>query len=398
MASFISYIPLLPNILAFLGWRTDPEHLPDYYPARRHEKLKKRYRVETRLGSGVWSNTWLVSDTAAPKSRRFYAIKILTLDATSEHRAGVMLELEIMKKVRDGGPMGHLPTLIDDFEIPRPRGNYHICLVMEVYGQDVATFRRSSPNKALPVHTVKVIVKQVLQGVIRLHELGIVHTDIKPDNMLFHTEMSPEAIEKWLGTLPADPSDACYPLPADFKWDDPPERVKDMRITLTDLGQSQHVGPVGEQTVKQFSAYSLRAPEVILRSDFGAAIDIWAIGCIVFEMLSGRWLFHPESGDEDFSLEDDHLAKMMELTGERFSSAMLQRAQLAQEYFDSRGDLLRVSELYRVELKHALANYKTIPEDQLGPAASFIQGCIHLEPADRPSAVALLNHPWLQDM
>jgi hypothetical protein len=53
-------------------------------------------------------------------------------------------------------------------------------------------------------------------------------------------------------------------------------------------------------------------------------------------MLTGRWLFAPEEG-EDWMLEDDHLAKMLELTGERFSPAMLARAQFASRYLDAQG-------------------------------------------------------------
>lgn len=50
----------------------------------------------------------------------------------------------------------------------------------------------------------------------------------------------------------------------------------------------------------------------------------------------GRWLFHPEEG-EDWKLEDDHLAKMMELTGQAFPTKMLERAKLRNEYFDDGG-------------------------------------------------------------
>ncbi|EKM54806.1 uncharacterized protein PHACADRAFT_210586 [Phanerochaete carnosa HHB-10118-sp] len=406
-AAFIPYLTLVSlslvpsnlaaNILAFLGCKIAFEPLPDYYPARRHEKLEKRYRVATKLGAGVWSSTWLVSDTAASEgTERFYAVKILTLDATSQHRANVMPEVEAMKTIRDVGPTQHLPTLIDDFEIPLSRKHSHLCLVTDVYGQDVAAFRRSAPRKALPVHTVKVIVKQVLQALGHLHKLGIIHRDIRPDNIFLRTEMSPEAIDHWLKTLPEDQDDNSYPLPPDFKWDDPLERVKNMRIALTGLGQPQCTGRFGKQPAEQFRAYSQRAPEVVLGSDFGTSIDIWAIGCITFEMLIGRWLFHPEGGGGDFSLEDDHLAKMMELTGEHFSPTMLQRAELASTYFDSNGDLLRVPELYYVLLEDVLATYKTLPEDEIGLAASFIRDCIRLEPADRLSASALLSHPWLR--
>ena len=54
-------------------------------------------------------------------------------------------------------------------------------------------------------------------------------------------------------------------------------------------------------------------------------------------MLVGRWLFHPEDGGEDFSLEDDHLAKMMEMTGEQFTPAMIQRALHGGNHFDMNG-------------------------------------------------------------
>lgn len=54
-------------------------------------------------------------------------------------------------------------------------------------------------------------------------------------------------------------------------------------------------------------------------------------------MLVGRWLFHPVDGGEDWSLEDDHLAKMIELTGETFSEAMRNRACRGPEFFASKG-------------------------------------------------------------
>lgn len=54
-------------------------------------------------------------------------------------------------------------------------------------------------------------------------------------------------------------------------------------------------------------------------------------------MLVGRWLFHPVDGGEEWTLEDDHLAKMMEFTGNRFSEAMLERAAGRDQYFNGEG-------------------------------------------------------------
>ena len=54
------------------------------------------------------------------------------------------------------------------------------------------------------------------------------------------------------------------------------------------------------------------------------------------EQCSQSWLFNPEAG-EDWTMEDDHLAKMMELTGQRFPPSMLERAKRRNEYFDDAG-------------------------------------------------------------
>lgn len=106
----------------------------------------------------------------------------------------------------------------------------------------------------------------------------------------------------------------------------------------------------------EFSAYSLRAPELLVYSDFSPKIDIWAVGCLVsdihtlyslitspqtFELLVGKWLFAPEEApDQSWTRDDDHLAKMQELTGERFSAKCLARANRRSEFFDDNGMLL----------------------------------------------------------
>jgi len=55
-----------------------------------------------------------------------------------------------------------------------------------------------------------------------------------------------------------------------------------------------------------------------------------------FELLTGRWLFSPQAG-QTWRMEDDHLAKMMDLTGETFSNATLSAGRKYNEYFDQEG-------------------------------------------------------------
>jgi len=68
-----------------------------------------------------------------------------------------------------------------------------------------------------------------------------------------------------------------------------------------------------------------------------------------FELLTGRWLFNPQSGPT-WSTEDDHLAKMMELTGQQFSKAVLERSTRRNEYFDVKGIFYVIHSTQRVPI------------------------------------------------
>jgi serine/threonine-protein kinase SRPK3 len=134
-----------------------------------------------------------------------------------------------------------------------------------------------------------------------------------------------------------------------------------------------------------------------------------------FELLTGRWLFNPQAG-QTWTVQDDHLAKMVELTGENFSDKMLAKSWKRNEYFDESGwytfphditlfnsiyfwlisgKLLHIDQLFPVSLKSAMINYG-LPEPEATSAAAFIGVCLHLDPEERSSASDLLDHPWLE--
>ncbi|KAF9068745.1 kinase-like domain-containing protein [Rhodocollybia butyracea] len=379
----------------------------DHFPARAGQKLKgDRYQILRKLGSGLFSSTWLVSDAESEYldiyTNKYRAVKILTLEGTRAHREGESRELMFLQQIAACEDINSLPILEDSFEEQGPEGT-HLCLVLELMSTDVSSFRRSSPTKALPVHVVKIIVQRTLEAVAQLHELDIIHTDLKLDNILFNAISGDPHVEEQLNSESVIedgqvevkgekyPILRSQPIRHSTAWNVTPFMAEVMLFCLTDLGQAQRAGE--QPTVDEFSAYALRAPELLLRSDFGPKIDIWALGCITFEMLTGRWLFAPEAGS-DWSLEDDHLAKMVELTGEKFSAPMLQRAQFRYQYFDESGDLLR-EVVPDQSIEKALAVYGTMKDDDIGGAATFIRACLRLDYKDRASAKELEIHPWL---
>lgn len=142
-----------------------------------------RYHVIRKLGWGHFSTVWLAWDI---QGKRFVAMKVVK---SAEHYTETALdEIKLLKSVRNSDPNDpnkeRVVQLLDDFKISGVNGS-HICMVFEVLGHHLLKWIIKSNYQGLPLPCVKKIIKQVLQGLDYLHtKCRIIHTDIKPENIL----------------------------------------------------------------------------------------------------------------------------------------------------------------------------------------------------------------------
>uniref|UniRef100_T1J591 non-specific serine/threonine protein kinase n=1 Tax=Strigamia maritima TaxID=126957 RepID=T1J591_STRMM len=137
----------------------------------------------------------------------------------------------------------------------------HTCLVFEMLEQNLYDFLKHNKFSPLPLKYIRPILQQVLTALLKLKQLGLIHADLKPENIML-----------------VDP--ARYPY----------------RVKVIDFGSASHVSKAVCNTYLQSRYY--RAPEIILGLQFCEAIDMWSLGCVIAELFLG-WPLYPGSSEYD---------------------------------------------------------------------------------------------------
>ncbi|XP_041836678.1 SRSF protein kinase 1b isoform X2 [Melanotaenia boesemani] len=181
-----------------------------YHHVKIGDLFNGRYHVIRKLGWGHFSTVWLAWDI---QEKCFVAMKVVK---SAEHYTETALdEIKLLKSVRNTDPRDpnreKVVQLLDDFKISGMNGT-HVCMVFEVLGYHLLKWIIKSNYQGLPLPCVKSIIRQVLQGLDYLHtKCKIIHTDIKPENILltvnepYIKKMAAEATQ-WQKSGAAPPS------------------------------------------------------------------------------------------------------------------------------------------------------------------------------------------------
>ncbi|XP_028264068.1 homeodomain-interacting protein kinase 3-like isoform X2 [Parambassis ranga] len=225
------------------------------YQLVQHEvlcSLKNSYEVLEFLGRGTFGQ---VVKCWKRGTNEVVAVKILK-NHPSYARQG-QIEVEILARLSSENAEEH--NVVRALECFQHRG--HTCLVFEMLEQNLYDFLKQNKFSPLPLKIIRPILQQVATALKKLKSLGLIHADLKPENIML-----------------VDPSRQPY------------------RVKVIDFGSASHVSKAVCSTYLQSRYY--RAPEIILGLPFCEAIDMWSLGCVIAELFLG-WPLYPGALEYD---------------------------------------------------------------------------------------------------
>uniref|UniRef100_A0A7R9X0I1 non-specific serine/threonine protein kinase n=2 Tax=Craspedostauros australis TaxID=1486917 RepID=A0A7R9X0I1_9STRA len=137
-----------------------------------------------------------------------------------------------------------------------------------------------------------------------------------------------------------------------------------------------------------------RAPEVLIGSKYDTSADMWSLGCMTFELLTGDLLFDPRAGEE-YDRDEDHLAMFQELLG-KVPKRLALDGRYSKNFFDKKGNLKNIKTLKFWPIQDVLMEKYNFSKKDANDIADFMTPLLDFDPKTRSSALEALSCPWLQ--
>ncbi|KAJ1875687.1 serine/threonine protein kinase, CMGC, dual-specificity [Coemansia sp. RSA 990] len=355
------------------------------YIVQMHDHLLYRYEILEVLGKGSFGQVLRARDH---KTGDVVAVKIIRNRKRFHHQAQV--EVKLLECLRRWDPSGahHILQMTASFYF-----RSHLCIVMELLGMNLYEWLKAHQFAGTPAPLLRHFTVQMLQSLQLMGRHRIIHADLKPENILM------------AGQVPMPSRRATvHPLTQ-------PQLGGDMQrglygIKVIDLGSSCFET---ERVYTYIQSRFYRAPEVILGLPYGPGIDMWSLGCIVAELLTGYPLFPGEN-------EREQLWCMLEVLGPP-PPYLVERAPRCGDFADAApygsqgagvlangacvtgGVAIRPYTNSKNKRRRAGAR----PLDQVLARArdprlvDFVARTLAWDPAQRLTPEDALRHPWITD-
>ena len=322
----------------FLGLGCDknygyPTNDEGYYKSVIGDHLAYRYEIKSILGIGAFGEVLKCLDH---KINKQVAIKVNRNQPL--YREAGNLESSIIDFLWNINSNQSKHYIIEKFGSFEFRG--HLCLVFELLSLNLHEFCEKFNSKGLPFLIVHRIALQLLMGLKIIHSANIFHCDLKLDNILLKNE-------------------------------------NESHIKIIDFGSAWKNKKI---TLDYIQSRPYRAPEIVIEAEYGKSIDIWSLGCILVEIITGKQLFPAISEQQLFIM-------YIEVLGYP-SMEFLNTGKRKKYYIQPNGRMKIKASAFARGLRQILEG---VDED----AIDFIEKCLQWNPEDRIDAENGLRHPWI---
>eukprot|EP00964_Phaeocystis_antarctica_P050439 scaffold29301_cov52-Phaeocystis_antarctica.AAC.1 len=238
-----------------------------YFAHRVGDVLNDRYKVLGSYGKGVFSTVLRCQDLkAGPTQPQEVAIKVQRANEMMR-RAGEK-EIGYLQQLTDGDPDNkrHCIQMLGSFD-----HEDHLCMVFEAMHQNLRqALRQHGHKRGIQLDAVKIYARQLFVALRYMERLNIMHADLKPDNIVVNDK---------------------YNL-----------------LKVCDFGSAAN-GDDNEITPYLVSRF-YRAPEIMLGLHYGCPVDMWAAGCTLYELYTGKIMFQGNSNNMMLKLIQEVKGKM----------------------------------------------------------------------------------------
>ncbi|KAF7198303.1 Serine/threonine-protein kinase SRPK [Pseudocercospora fuligena] len=359
-----------------------------YYPAHMGEIFQDRYQIVAKLGYGTTSTVWLSRDLVTSD---FHCLKVFTRAKTLSGTRELQMSKDIGAINTDHPGKHAIRELQHTFRVEAD-GSEHTCALFEPLGTSLEKLKKLCPGNVIPADILRVITKEVLIALDFLHtEAQIVHTDLLPDNLICRAK---------------DP-DVFYQMEESEHTEPTPRKTSDNytvylsrmvpfsidSIVLTDFGEAEGVR---QKLTRDIMSDAFRAPEVILGHEWGYAVDIWALGFLLWHLSHNSDLFCMKKAPLGHPCNTHHLAQMIALLG-RPPAEFLHRPSYpnnrSQHYREISGEIEEC--LSNIDKKSLEDMEDQFEAEEKKKFLAFLRRALTWDPKKRPTAIELLRDEWI---
>jgi len=402
------------------------------------EFLNKKYVLIMKIGYGAFATVWLAYNV---NSKRFFAIKVQSAD---NYEIGLD-EVETLQKI-SSSKCKQFNKMVDNFTHSSEEGD-HVCMVFELLAGSVYDLiRRGKYSQGLPLNVVKHIIKEVLIAMDNLNrELNILHTDIKPENILiggignnvqdvinqfnksgFHNlvkKYRKKRRKSWIQAVKRASKDVITrmdlgdELKHDNRFDseeggesESESGNNDVNPNFVAINEKYFVGNLPRIKLSDFGGcYEISdnmddeiqtryymAPEIMLGHKFSETCDVWSVGCMLYELLTGEILFDPDK-KKRFNRDRHHLYDIQQILG-MIPKTMIENSSNKSIFFRNNGLIKGKNKIEYKPLSNLLINKvgNRFETNDLMEVLDFMYRLLEIDPMKRPTPKECLKHSWLQ--